>query len=855
LSEAKDPLSSRQGRAGRLPSLPLRIVLATSRLLLALALGLAFLGCPNKPSEGVDLAPSSPSAAPRIEVTAPDTSQPKEAPVLDFLALGDTCSAGHRGVLLDLGGPMHSLAHAKGGTNMRAESKTIESEGATWLRVTARELSVPFRLSSESDLGPEAAKEDPSKWTPKNDKKPASAPAPGDKKNKVPLEPGDYLVEVRAHGGAAKGISVSLNGKSVGGGSLVRGESKTVRIRSRVAPMLGENELTIRFFGQAKGSDTSADIDWVRIARFDEDLLVPAATIGNLVSTSELQKDRKRAISMRGDSFVACTVSTGGPLVLRGFAGVTGAEEAEVRFVVMEDQKPTQELARLTLSGGRPWQPVELKLSESEGIREIRMETRTLNKGTRVLLGELAVYPERTQPPVTHKPSKNVVLIVLGSLNIAATSVAGGKIEMPALGSVVSNAFFFDDFRAGTNVAHGNLASMLSGTPARHHGVREPLIRLPKELHLISSVVRQAKLQSAMFTGNPLTSAAYGFDRDFGSFAYFDPTDNPASKPFTAASDWIGKHADERFFVTIHTRGGHFPWDTTREQLKEMPPQKYNGSVDPSHMGTLLLRLRKQRSPKLSENDRTRLWALYAQGLIGQDAALGDFLSALRNAKLEEDTMLLIVSDAGVSDGNEGAGTDAPPTLPKPAASAATNPAPGSPPGGASASDPVKSRGIPFQEAQLDQQALRLLLVMRATGSANTAGRVNKPVAPEDIATTIVSSLGLALPEGLTGRDLRQVAAGVSFPRRLRSAAGADASAFFSGPYVLERKRGSARFCDTGKDPHCATEARAEYPIAFFDALVRASKLDKEPALPRSLVSLDFPLVSGLGAWGLMESK
>ena len=94
---------------------------------------------------------------------------------IDAVAL-DTCSLGHRGVLLDLG---DRSTRAIYGAHLatRREPETVEREGGTWARFRAHSASLEF-LALDGDLGPDA-----------------------------PEEEGSF-VEARVRGGAAKSISV-----------------------------------------------------------------------------------------------------------------------------------------------------------------------------------------------------------------------------------------------------------------------------------------------------------------------------------------------------------------------------------------------------------------------------------------------------------------------------------------------------------------------------------------------------------------------------------------------------------------------------------------------------------------------
>jgi arylsulfatase A-like enzyme len=785
------------------------------------------------------------SATAASTITSVAAEVPRAAPIRDWLAFGDGCSAGHDGLLIDLGRNQQPLSRARGTASSPAEMKYVEQEGASWSRIAGRELIVPFRLTTRDDLGKPQVSESPEASTNWNRQVPSESPSsPPRNQKRPPSEPGEYLVEVRARGGAAKGFSAVLNGKNVGAASLSHNEVRTLRIRSRLAPESGKNELALRFFGQMKAADTAADIDWIRIGAWRTESSSPP-TWANLLSTVEVAKEKKRAVLLRAQSFFGCVVPLEQAVQLRASVAVTGADDAIIDIASYRDGAARTVLYTAALANGKPWTKVDLRLDSSEQATEVRFETRAeLPKNARILIGEPAVFPvegsalgkgsEKVADKNTAKDLvqsagnsgggsafrapkfRNVVLVVLGSIDLKRTSVAGGDLEMPILGSIASNALIFEEARATSSTASGNLASMLSGVPGRTTGMRSPLLRVPKDLPWIASIIRQAKLQTAMFTGNPLTFKPFGFDRDFAQFLMFEPQETPASKPMQAASDWILKNKQDRFFVVVHARGGHFPWDATREQLKEMPPARYSGLIDPSHIGALMLRMRKQRNPRLSEADRVRFTALYNHVVRSHDTALGEFIASLRNAGLEDDTLLLIASDSG-----------------------------------AMLEDP-----IPFLKDSRSADATRLLLVARPGNQLQAAARVTHPVAAEDVASTVLTALGLDLPSNMPNRSLTGAVDGsLQVGSRLRSVAYADSTTYLVGSNAIELRGGTARLCHLRSDPTCSLDQSASHPIAFFDALTRARRLEQEPVLPGTSVTLDFNLGNALSSWGLLEGS
>ena len=129
-----------------------------------------------------------------------------------------------------------------------------------------------------------------------------------------------------------------------------------------------------------------------------------------------------------------------------------------------------------------------------------------------------------------------------------------------------------------------------------------------------------------MFTANPTTGAAFGFDRGWDTFVAHDPLENvPATVVFDEAAQWIDAHKAGRFLLVVHARGGHPPWDASPADLKSMPPDGYLGVIEPRRAAEALAKVRKHPG-RFKDDDRTRAWALFDHAIDEHDQALGRLL-------------------------------------------------------------------------------------------------------------------------------------------------------------------------------------------------------------------------------------
>ena len=211
-------------------------------------LALSVLACSRSEPSGVTQSGASTSSAPVPAVSA--GSAPSQAVAMD--ALGATgngaadCTFGHRGVLLDFGDT--ATRSRLTATERAGRIDSVERDGATWARVFARGVSLPF-LASADDV--------------------ASATADG----------ASPVIEARVRGGSAKSIAVFLNGKAAGIWPLAKGEARVVSLtfapNAPNGPQLvaGTNEILLRFHGAARAGasapDEEAEIDWIHVGGAD----------------------------------------------------------------------------------------------------------------------------------------------------------------------------------------------------------------------------------------------------------------------------------------------------------------------------------------------------------------------------------------------------------------------------------------------------------------------------------------------------------------------------------------------------------------------------------------------------------
>jgi hypothetical protein len=654
------------------------------------------------------------------------------------------CEVDHRGVLFDLGSPAMPGIVGTWAIGSDPGIADVEHDGATWARVTASRSILRFVLD----------------------------------------DPMPFFVSMRVKGVAARNATVLVDSKPIGFLPLVRGQIRIVSTRLTSAPVpAGAHALEIRFTGTLRGNtDPLAEIDWVRLGvSVDETSTYAPPTQREIVTNATLGGEPHRSITLRAPSSVRCTTFIPPKAVLHTAIGFAGTGWAGAEVLVRSDGEPPVSIGAAQVEGGDSarWKSVDLPLDAFAGkIATIELRADTASPGGRLLFGDPAVFVPG-DGPAAPPPARLVVVVVFAGVDRSRLTQGA----YPALADLSHTATTFDLHRAPTTVTAGVIASLITGLSPRAHAVEDPGARLPA-LTTIAVAARDGSVQTAMFTGCPTTFEAFGFSRGWDKYAAYSPVEGaPAIAPIADAADWTVNHMGSRgarALVVVHARGGHPPWDVTPQEAAKLPPVDYAGQMEPRRGGEIIARARGKKTRfRLTEHDRTRMWAIYEMAMAGQDRALGAFVDSLRKAGLWDDTLFVVTGDVPMNAGGRG----------------------------------------PFGDGEdLSEQMLSLPLIVHFPGGAHAGAKVAAPTGVTDLSHALLDALGLPIPEGFTGEDPFALASGSVAPagRLLWATLGRRFSARW-GDLVLSGTPGKPpSLCDLSSDPNCETDR--------FDKLPRAAQ-------------------------------
>jgi hypothetical protein len=396
-----------------------------------------------------------------------------------------------------------------------------------------------------------------------------------------------------------------------------------------------------------------------------------------------------------------------------------------------------------------------------------------------------------------------------------------------ALGELGRAATAFSGYRSPSVLVQAVAASLLTGLSPRTHRVEDASSRVADSVHLLSELVKEARGRSALFTGVPSTFAAFGFNAGWDTFEAVSPVlDLPATEPMSRALKWLeteldDEHAGPRLLV-VHARGSHPPWDLTRDETQRLKPDEYSGILDARRGAMLLAALRSRKTRvahHLQEEDWIRLHALEDAALAKEDALVGQLVALLKRKGAWDQSLIVLAGDV-------------------------------------SAGEPPESPFAP--QGPLTEDRLAVPLVIKFPGG-DLGGRAEPvPASAPDVSATILSALGIPLPESVEGIDLYAAAHGrvsVVTPPLIATAAGRYATRL--GSWLLRGELGKTpSLCAVDLDPSCVNDVFDQRPAAaravwFSTFRAESSSLassgrpkEKSPALP------DADTIAALTVWG-----
>ena len=400
----------------------------------------------------------------------------------------------------------------------RGDDELVEHEGATWLRVRSR-TSPPASLARLRGL-----------------RRPTRA-----------------CTSRRARGGSRRAPSLSIDGKPVGTGTdraslptrRARAPARAPDARSRRpradAALHGRAAL-----GRRAAARRSTGCTWHR-------------RHGRALRRAHARRRPRRRDDGRTLAALHLAARAGlrpvrrldpGQCHARGLAGDGGRGDADVEARLVRDRHPPVVLGTATSPAaarrGRRGRCRSRGSTATARSRRFELVVKRATKGTRVLLGDprVVVAGARARPPPPPPVRGASSSSSSGSTPAKSLAPWGGPHAAPELSALAASGHHVPR-EPRLELPRELRRRVDPHRPSRaRHGLDDPDARLPDGAdHRRGGVPRRAASSRAMFTANPTTGAAFGFDRGWDTFIAHDPLeDAPATRVFDDAAAWIDAH-------------------------------------------------------------------------------------------------------------------------------------------------------------------------------------------------------------------------------------------------------------------------------------------------------------------------
>ncbi len=379
----------------------------------------------------------------------------------------------------------------------------------------------------------------------------------------------------------------------------------------------------------------------------------------------------------------------------------------------------------------------------------------------------------------------HVILVILDAARARSFSCYGSaRRTTPEICRLASEGVLFEQAYTPAVFTLSAMASLWTSLPPlAHHAGAAYDDALPTGPPTLAELLRAGGVHSAGLIANSMAGPAFGLDRGFAEFDEVHLRLGPrASAVVGVAADWLRARRAQpgRFFLYVHVREPHFPYDPPAPFATLFGPDEPLGAFersDPRWYGEVNDGVRRATPAQLAHLQR-----LYDSNLAYADSQVGVLRRALEETGLLERSVLIVAADHG---------------------------------------EALHEHGFIGHNQQVFEPSTHVPLIVRFPGGRGPAGkRLRGLVDLLDIAPTVADVFGLraeAGARGFRGRSLLELLAGAPGKRATYAVSTGELRAIGlrheSFKYVRNVHFGVERLFDLEADPAELRDLAATLPL------------------------------------------
>ena len=269
----------------------------------------------------------------------------------------------------------------------------------------------------------------------------------------------------------------------------------------------------------------------------------------------------------------------------------------------------------------------------------------------------------------------NVVLVTFDALRADRLGVYGyRKPTSPVLDAFARRSLVFEDCMSQSATTVSAVPAILAGRYPVTDGLLDGLTLRP-DVDTLATVLHRAGYRTLAVIGHTFAGCKYSGCRDLDVVSDARPADEPTGKTVARVLALLEAEAREPFFLWVHLRVPHAPYDASPAQFAAM----YDGPAGPTLLSAAkpgepffdtLARLRAHYADAGEPVSKTRIMtgrsvettptilaqyaSLYDANVRLGDAGLGRLLAYLKRRQLLPRTVVVVGADHGESLGEHG---------------------------------------------------------------------------------------------------------------------------------------------------------------------------------------------------------